>query len=267
MLETKNPSYPVGALVVSHNGWCTHSVLSETGPVGFEIFMGSPPYRVAPALSSMPASYMIGILGMPGMTAYFGVEEILKPKAGETMLVTGAAGAVGSVVGQLGKIAGCTVIGYAGSDDKVAWLKELGFDHAFNYKTTDVDETLKKAAPKGIDTFFDNVGGEFASKAYHHLAMDSRIAQCGAISGYNDKELAKIPDFRGILIGKRTALVGLHVSKYMAEFPKGIATVAGHMQAGKMKARETKWKSFDQIPTAFMEMLKGANTGKAVVEA
>ncbi|KAJ8927307.1 hypothetical protein NQ314_020243 [Rhamnusium bicolor] len=152
ILESKNSNFPVDKYVVGQFGWRTHTI-SDGKPVAG--FSGA---YLLPDFGDQPLSYSLGILGMPGNTAYFGFLEILKPKAGETLVVTGAAGAVGSIVGQLGKIKGCTVIGIAGSEEKGKWLvDELGFDHVINYKTADLNEVLPKVAPKGIDLYFDNV--------------------------------------------------------------------------------------------------------------
>lgn len=160
VIESKNPDYPVGKKLVGYFGWRTHTIFNpkkpkeNVGPVDR--------IDVLPEMGNLPASLGLGILGMPGNTAYFGLLEICKPKAGEILVVSGAAGAVGSVVGQIGKIKGLTVIGIAGSDDKCEWIKkECGFDHAINYKTQNVGAQLKKFAPDGVDCYFDNVRNIF----------------------------------------------------------------------------------------------------------
>ncbi|NXN91638.1 PTGR1 reductase, partial [Rhinopomastus cyanomelas] len=177
IVESKNPGFTVGAFVVGGSGWRTHFI-SDGNDLQF--LPSSWP-------ESLPKSLAIGTLCMPGLTAYFGLLEVCKMKPGETVLVNAAAGAVGSVVGQLAKIGDCKVVGCAGSDDKVAYLKKIGFDEAFNYKTvTSLDEALHKASPGGYDCFFDSVGGEFASIAVNHMKKYGRIAVCGAISQHND---------------------------------------------------------------------------------
>ncbi|NWY29494.1 PTGR1 reductase, partial [Pheucticus melanocephalus] len=177
VVESKNPAFTVGAFVVAGRGWRTHFISDGKD---LQLLPSNWP-------ESLPKSLALGTVGMPGLTAYFGLLEVCKMKPGETVLVNAAAGAVGSVVGQLAKIGGCKVVGCAGSDDKVAYLKQIGFDEAFNYKTVkSLDEALRKASPDGYDCFFDNVGGEFASVAISQMKKYGRIAVCGAISQYND---------------------------------------------------------------------------------
>lgn len=185
VLKSANPKYPEGSLVCGKFGWATHTLVKPEDGDWDTIFP-------LPELKGQPSSYGLGVLGMPGNTAYFGLLELCKPKEGETVVVTGAAGAVGSVVGQIAKIKGCKVIGFAGSQEKCDYLvKELGFDYAFNYKTDDIKESLKKAAPKGVDCYFDNVGGEISSTIIGHMNLYGRIAVCGSISAYNSKNMAK----------------------------------------------------------------------------
>ncbi|KAJ8931538.1 hypothetical protein NQ314_015535 [Rhamnusium bicolor] len=181
VLESKNHKYPVGKYIVGHFGWRTHTVSDGSG----SIFGGT---FVLPEFGNLPLSYALGILGMPGNTAYFGFLEILKPKVGQTIAITGAAGAVGSIVGQLAKAKGLTVIGVTGSDEKRKWLvDELGFDQVINYKTADLNKVLPEVAPKGIDLYFDNVGGEISNTILKHMNHFGHISVCGAISGYNEK--------------------------------------------------------------------------------
>merc|ERR1719411_148426 len=162
--ETRNPNFTVGQTIITLGG-----------------------IMPAPELGPLSKSLLLGSCGMPGNTAYFGLLELCEPKQGETVVVSGAAGAVGSLVGQIAKIKGCKVIGYAGSDDKCAWLKQIGFDEAFNYKKVGVVESLSKAAPKGVDCYFDNVGGEMTAGVLSLMNTRGRVAVCGAISHYNDK--------------------------------------------------------------------------------
>lgn len=181
MIESKNTDYPVGAYVCGSFGWRTHTVFNPNNASD----LAMRPY-VLPPFGDLPLSLGLGHLGMPGNTAYFGFLEICKPKEGEIVVVSGAAGAVGSIVGQIAKIKGCKVIGIAGSDDKCAWLtKEMGFDHAINYKTEAVAEVLKKYAPDGIDCYFDNVGGGLSSIIINGMREFGRISVCGSISSYN----------------------------------------------------------------------------------
>merc|ERR1712002_885988 len=191
--ESLHPAFPRGATIVTYAGWVERGVLApdevnknSSGGLGGVI--------LAPQIGSLSLSLLLGVCGMPGNTAYFGLLELCEPKQGETVVVSGAAGAVGSLVGQIAKIKGCKVIGFAGSDQKCEWLtKELGFDKAYNYKTTDVDKVLKEGAPNGVDCFFDNVGGLDATKIMNNHMNTGRISGCGAISGYNATEPVLLP--------------------------------------------------------------------------
>ncbi|KAF6327955.1 prostaglandin reductase 1 [Rhinolophus ferrumequinum] len=176
VVESKNSAFPTGTIVLAYSGWTTHSISD-----GKEL-------EKMPAEwpDTLPLSLMLGTVGMTGLTAYFGLLDICGAKSGETVLVNAAAGAVGSVVGQIAKLKGCKVVGAAGSDEKVAYLKKLGFDFAFNYKTIEsLEETLKKASPDGYDCYFDNVGGEFSNTVITQMKKFGRVAICGAISTYN----------------------------------------------------------------------------------
>lgn len=181
MIKTKNGEFPLGTLVLASAGWQSHYISTGEGlePISFDI-------------GSTSRSYTLGTLGMPGATAFIGLKQC-EPKKGEILLVSGAAGAVGHVVGQLGKIYGLTVIGLAGSDDKCDWLKnELGFDHVFNYKKVNVSEAIQSVAPDGVDIYYDNIGGEFFFTVWEkHMKMFGRIMTIGSISTYNDTEPRK----------------------------------------------------------------------------
>ncbi|NWS84009.1 PTGR1 reductase, partial [Toxostoma redivivum] len=201
------------------------------------------------------------------LTAYFGLLEVCKMKPGETVLVNAAAGAVGSVVGQLAKIGGCRVVGCAGSDDKVAYLKKIGFDEAFNYKTVkSLDEALHKASPDGYDCFFDNVGGEFASVAINQMKKYGRIAVCGAISQYNDSVPQKGPYVQLPMIFKELQMEGFIVSRWNNRRKEGLQALLKWVMEGKVKYHEHVTERFENMPMAFIGMLKGENLGKAVVK-
>ncbi|XP_033122130.1 prostaglandin reductase 1-like [Anneissia japonica] len=210
VIESKNSDYPVGTIVANMSGWCTHAISN-----------GQQLTKVPAYPADLPYSLALGMLGMPGMTAYFGVTEVLKPKAGETMFVSGAAGAVGAVVGQFGKIHGCRVIGSAGSEEKIKYLKEIGYDDAFNYKTTtDIEKTLKDMCPEGIHMYFDNVGGELTSTVMNIMNDFGRIAVCGIISGYNTKtpiQIIQLP-----ILTKHLKIEGFMGWTYTARWPEGI---------------------------------------------
>ncbi|XP_051927875.1 prostaglandin reductase 1-like [Hippocampus zosterae] len=256
VIQTNNASFPVGAHVVSRDGWRTHTVSDGS--------------NLVPVMPDWPLdvslSLALGIIGMPGLTALYGIEEVLELKSGETLLVNAAAGAVGSVVGQMAKMKGCRVVGSAGSDAKVAFLKELGFDEAFNYKTVaSLEETLKKAAPDGYDCFFENVGGPFSSVAMSQMKDFGRIAVCGSISTYNDTEVQTGPYPQMTMIIKQLKMEGFMQSRWESKHPESLRRLMGWLKEGKLQSREHITKGFENMPAAFMGMLRGENTGKAIV--
>ncbi|UOG76466.1 NADP-dependent oxidoreductase [Hymenobacter tibetensis] len=254
VVESHSESLPVGSMVVGNLPWQEYTVAAANTV-----------NRIP--TDKAPASYFLGLLGMPGLTAYFGLLEICQPKAGETVVVSGAAGAVGMVVGQLAKIHGARVIGTAGSDEKVAYLKELGFDEAINYKTTpDIAQALAAAAPNGIDCYFDNVGGAITDAVYDQLNTHARIALCGQISTYNATEAPVGPRPEGKLLKTSTKLQGFIVSDYSERWPEGVKQLTEWYSQGKLKFEETITEGFNQIPAAFLGLFKGENTGKAVVK-
>ncbi|MBC8006386.1 MAG: NADP-dependent oxidoreductase [Verrucomicrobia bacterium] len=216
-----------------------------------------------------PPSYYLGILGMPGLTAYFGLLDICKPKAGETGVISGAAGAVGIVAGQLAKIQGCRVIGITGSDEKSSLLKsEFGFDETINYKTTpDIKEALAKACPTGIDFYFDNVGGEISDAVLSLINTHARIAICGQISLYNATEIPVGPRLQPLLLSRSAMMQGFIVSNYQDRFGEGFQRLSKWIKEGDIQYRETILKGFDQLPIAFIGLFKGENIGKMIVEA
>ncbi|CAG4961164.1 unnamed protein product [Parnassius apollo] len=262
VIESKNSKYSVGAKVVSHIGWCDYGIVKMfDDPL-------TRPYKL-PDLKGLPTSYGIGAVGMPGATAYFGFLEICKPKSGETVVVTGAAGAVGSIVGQIAKIKGCRVIGFAGSDEKVKWLEnELGFDNAFNYKTVDIMKALEEAAPKGVDCYFDNVGGEISSRVVRQMNTFGRVACCGSISTYNDDpdKMSKATVLQSYLVTKQIKIEGFAVSRWANEWPKAFDQLVKWIETGQLKIREHITEGFDKLFDAFLGVLAGENIGKAVVK-
>ncbi|XP_060517222.1 prostaglandin reductase 1-like [Cylas formicarius] len=258
--ESKNPKYPVGKYVVDAFGWRTHTISNGVSTPG------DIPVIVLPDLGDLPVSLGLGILGMPGNTGYFGFLEICKPKAGETVVVTGAGGAVGSLVGQIAKLKGCKVIGIAGSDEKNKWLKEeLNFDHVINYKTQDVEAELKKAASEGVDCYFDNVGGEISTIILNQMNFFGRVAVCGAISGYNNRNIkAGVVQFP--LVFRQLKMEGFVVRRWADRWMEGILQNLEWIKQGKLKYRETVTVGFDKMFNAFVDMLRGVNQGKAVVK-
>jgi NADPH-dependent curcumin reductase CurA len=214
-----------------------------------------------------PPQAFLGVLGMPGLTAYVGITEIAALKDGETVFVSGAAGAVGSVVGQIAKARGCTVIGSAGSAEKVAYLRdELGFDRAFDYHDGPVAELLAEAAPEGIDVYFDNVGGEHLEAAIGAMRSFGRIAMCGAISMYNATEAAPGPRNLVMVVGKRLTLRGFIVSDHAERTPDFLRDVGGWLREGKIRYRETVVEGLQNAPEAFIGLLRGDNIGKMLVK-
>ena len=214
-----------------------------------------------------PLPVYLGALGMPGMTAYFGLLDIGKPKAGDTVVVSGAAGAVGSVVGQIAKIKECRVIGIAGGADKCRYLvDELGFDAAIDYKGEDVKDALKRHCPKGIDVYFDNVGGEILEAALARLALHARIIVCGAISQYNNTSPPKGPANYLSLLVNRASMTGMVVFDYADRYKDGARDMAQWIAAGKLKAREDVVQGgIDAFPETLLKLFKGENFGKLVL--
>jgi NADPH-dependent curcumin reductase CurA len=219
--------------------------------------------------SIAPASSYLGVLGMTGLTAYFGLMHIGKPKAGETVVVSGAAGAVGMVVGQIAKIQGCHVVGIAGTDEKTELLKtEFGFDEAINYKTTpDMNKAIAAACPKGVDVYFDNVGGEISDAVIKNINFHARIPLCGQISLYNSTEAPMGPRLQPMLLTRSVLMQGFIVGNFQEKFPEGIEQLAQWLKEGKIKGTETIEQGFENLPKALLGLFKGENTGKMIVEA
>nr|XP_019951251.1 PREDICTED: prostaglandin reductase 1 [Paralichthys olivaceus]XP_019951252.1 PREDICTED: prostaglandin reductase 1 [Paralichthys olivaceus] len=256
VLQSKNPAFPVGNHVIGRCGWRTHTLSDGTDLIPI---MPDWPQDVSLSLA-------LGTIGMPGLTALFGIEEVLGLQRGETLLVNAAAGAVGSVVGQIAKIKGCKVVGSTGSDAKVAFLKELGFDEAFNYKTVgSLEEALKKAAPEGYDCLFENVGGSFSSVALHQMKNFGRIAVCGSISVYNDSTPQMGPYPHLTMIFKQIKMEGFMQSRWEHKHPESLKRLMGWLKEGKIKSREHVTNGFEKMPAAFMGLLQGDNIGKAII--
>jgi hypothetical protein len=218
--------------------------------------------------SSTHPSYYLGILGMTGLTAYFGLLDIGKPKSAETVVVSGAAGAVGMVVGQIAKIQGCHVIGIAGSDEKINLLtEEFGFDGAINYKhKVDIKAAIAELCPNGLDIYFDNVGGEISDAVIANINKGARILICGQISSYNDNEPPVGPRPQSALVKKSALMQGFLVSNYISRFPEGVLQLSEWLRTGKLNYRETIIKGFERLPDAFISLFEGRNTGKMLVE-
>ncbi len=243
-----------GDFVIGNLGWATYQIAHEDAL-----------RKIDP--SQAPITTHLGVIGMPGITAYFGLLDIGKPEPGETVVISGAAGAVGTVVGQIAKIAGARVVGIAGSDEKLAYLKdELKFDAVVNYKTDDLFESLKQACPDGVDVYFDNVGGEVSDAVLRLINKGARIPVCGQISLYNLKK----PDL-GIrvqpnLLVNSAMMKGFIVSDYGAHFQDAVTDLAKWLQEGRLQYKETVVEGFEKIPEAFIGLFKGENIGKYIVK-
>jgi len=256
VIESKNENYPVGALVNGLTGWQDYTVVSDAMPL-----------MVVPAGIDAPPSSLLGILGMTGCTAYFGMTEIGEPREGETVVVSAAAGAVGSVAGQIAKLKGARVVGIAGGPEKCAWLTDdLGFDAAVDYKADDWRAQLKAATPDGIDVDFENVGGEIMEAVFARMNKDGRIVLCGLISGYNETELPPGPRTFGNLLIQRVKLQGFIILDYYPRFGEAIRQLSEWMGQGKLRSEETVVEGFEKLPDALNMLFAGENTGKLVVK-
>jgi hypothetical protein len=255
VIASESPELEVGDVVLHGLGWREYALGDAGG------FRKLDP-KAAPSLSAY-----LGVLGMPGLTAYAGLVDVAGLKPGETVFVSGAAGAVGSLVGQIAKLRGAArVIGSAGSAAKVAHLvDDLGFDAAFNYKDGPVGEQLAAAAPDGIDVYFDNVGADHLEAALDSLKTHGRVAMCGAIAQYNAVEPPAAPRNLAVVVGKRLTLRGFLVGDHVGLMPDQIREVGGWLRDGKLRVDETVVDGIENAPAAFLGMLRGENTGKMIV--
>jgi len=256
VVESRDANLLPGDFVAGYWGWRDHVVVP-----------GEWLRKLDP--KTAPVSTALGVLGMPGMTAYFGFLEICQPKAGETVVVSTAAGAVGSLVGQIAKIHGCRAIGIAGSDGKIRHIvDDLGFDAAFNYKTTsDYIAKLRELCPNGIDCYFDNVGGVVSDAVFTLLNPFGRVSVCGQISQYNMQKPEPGPRLLGQILTKQLRVEGFIVTRFQDRWPQGIAQMARWIQEGKLRYREDIVEGFENTPRAFIDLLEGKNTGKMLVKA
>ena len=256
VVSSKHPAFKEGDFVAGNFGVQQYAISDGKGVRKIDT-------------SFAPIERYLGALGMPGMTAYFGLLDIGKPKPGETVVVSGAAGAVGSLVGQIAKIKGCRVVGIAGGADKCRYLiDELRFDAAIDYKSEDVKEALKRHAPKGIDVYFDNVGGEILEAALARLALHARIVICGAISQYNATTPPKGPANYLSLLVNRASMTGMIVFDYADRYGEGAREMAQWIAQGKLKAREDVVAGgIDAFNDTLLKLFKGENFGKLVLLA
>lgn len=253
VVQSEHPDFQVGDIIEGGLGWQEYSV---------------PPLqrlrKIDPKLA--PISTANGVLGMPGMTAYFGLLHVGAPKPGETVVVSAASGAVGAVVGQIAKIMGCRVVGVAGSPEKCAYVvDELGFDACINYKADDLDEAFDRLCPGGIDVYFENVGGRIYDAVTRHLAMGARIAVCGGIAEYNLAEPELVPRNTRFFIPMRVRMQGFLVYDFHHLWPEALPRMARWIEEGRLKYREDWAEGLENAPAAFIKLFEGENFGKLLV--
>ena len=255
VLESNNPDLPVGTRVAGSFGWQRYIVTDGGSAVALR--------KIPDGIGETAA---LNILGITGLTAYFGMGEIGQPQPGETVLISGAAGATGSVAGQLARITGARVIGIAGGKDKCDWLvNELGYDGAIDYKNEDTSKRIKELCPDGINVYFDNVGGEILDMALANLAQSARVVLCGGISRYNETGTIPGPVNYFNLVFRRARMEGFIVIDYAERFGEGLQALADHLNSGALKHRETVLKGFENTPQALISLFHGANLGKQLV--
>lgn len=253
--QSRNVNFPEGTLVEGFLGWQNYALVDGTN------------LHKLPSNPSMPLTTYLGLLGFIGMTAYFGLLDIGKPKVGETLVVSGAAGAVGSLVGQIGKIMGCRVVGIAGSEEKCRWLKEeLGFDAAINYKTEPVLESLQQHCPSGIDVYFENVGGEILDAVLKLINLKARIVLCGLISQYNATQPVPGPYNFINIITKRAKVEGFIVLDYFNRTQEALSNLSEWYAQGKIKYRVDVIDGLENAPRTINKLFNGTNQGKLIIK-
>jgi len=251
VVESRHPSLRMGDMVLTQLGWQLYGTTHEATKVD---------------KSRAPLSYYLGLIGMPGMTAYFGLKEIGQPKTGETVVVSAASGAVGSVVGQLAKLWGCRAVGIAGGREKCDYVKnELGFDAGLDYKAGALREPMKEACPKGIDVYFDNVGGEIFDLALTRMNLFGRIVVCGTISDYNSTEPYRVRNMRAVLVN-RLRLQGMIVYDWKDRYGEALKALGGYFAEGQLKYRESIVQGLENAPRGLIDLLNGKNFGKQLVK-
>ncbi len=254
IIESKSVKYQVGDIVLAGYGWQTHSVEMDE-----QVRLIDP--------SIAPVTTALGVLGMTGLTAYFGLLDIGKPQKGETIVVSAAAGAVGMIVGQIAKIHGAHVVGIAGSQAKCEYLtKQLHFDASVNYRDASFKELLQGACPNGVDVYFDNVGGDVSDVVLRMINRGARIAVCGQIAHYNEEKPHISTPIPSLLLINSAMMQGFTVGNYATRFEEGIAALATWLAQGKLKYEETITNGFDYVIDSFLMLFKGENTGKLLVK-
>jgi NADPH-dependent curcumin reductase CurA len=254
VVESRAPGLAPGDLVSADFGWQEYGV--------------APAKHLTKLPAAEPITRLLSVYGVTGLTAYFGLLEVGKPKAGETVVVSAAAGAVGSIVGQIARIKGCKVIGVAGGPDKCAWLKdELGFDEALDYKAGGVRRALRDLAPNGVDVYFDNVGGDVFEAALFNMTNHGRIVCCGAVSQYDDVPPAHGPrGVPGLIVTKRLRVEGFVVMDFYAGRDAALAELKSWVESGQLKVFEDVVEGLENLPSALIDLLAGGNRGKRMVK-
>ena len=254
VVESNNPDYPEGTVVSGGFGW--REYLTSDGK--------DIPLQKVP--DGVPVTSVMSVMGITGLTAYFGLLDVGLAKEGDVVLISGAAGATGSVAGQLAKLKGCRVVGIAGSADKCAWLtSELGFDAAIDYREEDVARRVAELCPDGVDVFYDNVGGEILDVALNNLAMNARVVICGGISRYNATGELPGPKNYFNLVFRRARMEGFIVLDYMDRFGEALAFLGQKLASGEIRSQETVVEGFEKLPDALMGLFSGSNIGKQLV--
>ncbi|SFC32713.1 hypothetical protein SAMN05216344_11428 [Polaromonas sp. OV174] len=258
VIASQNPAFAVGDHVSAGLDVQEYCLIPQ------EQLKRSGIFKIDPSLG---LSTWLNVLGMPGMTGYFGLLDVGQPKPGETVVVSGAAGAVGQTVGQLAKLKGCRVVGIAGGQAKCDWVvKELGFDACIDYKNTDVRAGLKEHCPQGVDIYFDNVGGDILDMVLAKISRGARIIICGAISQYNNTTPVKGPANYLSLLVNRARMEGIVVFDYAERYPQAIAELASYLLAGSMKSKEDVVVGLDTFPETLLKLFNGENFGKLVLQ-
>jgi NADPH-dependent curcumin reductase len=259
VVASQNPKFAVGDLVSAALG------VQEYATIEQDQLQRAGLFKIDPRLGSV--TQWLNVLGMPGMTAYFGLLDVGQPKPGDTVVVSGAAGAVGQTVGQLAKIKGCRVVGIAGGRAKCDWVvNELGFDACIDYKAGNVKAGLKEHCPKGVDVYFDNVGGEILDDVLARIARGARIVICGAISQYNNTTPVQGPKNYLSLLVNRARMEGMVVFDYADRFPLAVAELAGYLKDGRIKSKEDVVTGLETFPEALVKLFTGENFGKLVLQ-
>ncbi len=258
VIESRSNNYGIGDLVTIHQGWQTFIRAKDSDPSLQRV-----------PKSTLQSSVFLGAIGMPGRTAYYGLNYVGKPKAGETIVVSAASGAVGSVVGQLGKLLNCKVVGIAGGQEKAQYVaEELKFDHCIDYKNENVTQKLKEYCPDGIDVYFENVGGEITKDVSKFLNKGARVPICGFISKYNSPDIASEETPFHVLgaLKPKPQHRFFVVTEWLNQFEKTTAILLEHIKSGDLKYKETITKGFENAPQALRDVLSGKNFGKQIIE-